>query len=80
MPATRDPGFYGTNDSTYYLSQSGRAWIVQSDDLGPDDPVPIDPERIPDGAVPVDELMTPDEAIGHMRRIESVSDERLIEN
>jgi hypothetical protein len=78
MPATSQPGFYGTDTETYYLAPSGRAWIVQSnDDLGTDEPI----ERsIPDDAIPVDDLLTIAERIEHLTRIESISDEELIED
>lgn len=27
------PGFYGTDWATYYVTESGRIWLVQSDDV-----------------------------------------------
>lgn len=73
-------GFYELyNVNVYYVTPSGRAWIVAScDDLGPD-PREIDPADIPDGVVPVDDLLTPEEAIGHVERIQEVSGEHLLE-
>lgn len=73
-------GFCGTDVETYYISPSGRAWIIQSeDDLGTDDPVEILASDIPDSATMVDGLMTPREAILQLRRIEAVSGEKLID-
>lgn len=78
-PTTLKSGFYGTNVETYYVTPTGRAWIVQSDDdLGTLDPVEIAADRLPSDARPVDDLVTPEEAIDHCRRIEAVSGEVLV--
>jgi hypothetical protein len=69
-------GFYGTDSETYYVADSGRAWIVQSvDDLGTQAPIEAD---LPGDARPCDELVTPDEAIEHLRRIEAEWSVKLI--
>jgi len=52
-------GFYGTDYATYYVSSSGRIWLVQSDD---DDPATL-PREISTwdwNAVPCDDLVGAD--------------------
>lgn len=77
---TRTTGFYGTDSEVYYVTSAGKAWIVSSeDDLGTQDPVEIKVADIPEAATLVNGLMTPREAITHLRRIEAVGEEKLIE-
>jgi hypothetical protein len=78
MPATRDPGFYGTDSETYYVTSHGRVWCVGSDGLGPDAPWEVKPRLLPREAIAVDHLLTPEEMVAHLRRIEGVSGEHLI--
>jgi hypothetical protein len=75
-PESTKPGFYGTDSGTYYVTPSGRAWVVQGDDLIE---YPREIEAVPAGALPVDGLMDPDQAVDFLRAIEYWSGETLIE-
>lgn len=78
MTTKLSTGFYATDTDTYYVTPSGRIWVVQSeDDLGTDAPVEV--REVPEGAIEADDLMTHDEAIEHCRRIEVEGGESLIE-
>jgi hypothetical protein len=76
MTATKPKcGFYANDTETYYVTPSGRIWIVTSEDDLPDVAERV---SMPDDATLVDELLTPDECVGYCRQIEAVSSEKLI--
>jgi hypothetical protein len=52
-------GFYATQDSTYYVAESGTIWVVQSDDR--DCPFRFRGEQLPAVAQPCGDLMTGEE-------------------
>lgn len=69
-------GFRATNDETFLIVPSGRAWIVSSPDF--DGIKEVDPADIPGDAVPADDLLTPDECLGYCRQVQEESGEQLI--
>lgn len=73
------PGFYGNDSQTVYVTPSGRAWCVQSDDL-------IDlPREWPggpgaiEGLRPCGDLIDVFEQLAYLRKIQAESGEVLIE-
>lgn len=73
MNATkRTGGFYATDEEVFYITPSGRSWIVASPDGGPD-PEEIKVSDIPEDATEVDNSLTGDEQAEYMRAVEVVS-------
>lgn len=76
--ATLKTGFYANDVDTFYVTPSGRAWLVGSDDDLPG-VKEIKPEDLPSDIEPADDILTPDEAIKHCEDIQAESGEILIE-
>jgi hypothetical protein len=73
---TNTTGFYATDTDVFYVTPSGRIFLVASDDSGSS---VEEMDEMPQGATPADSLLTPQECISHCRRVEVASGEKLIE-
>ncbi len=70
------PGFYANSADTFYVTPTGRMWLVASDD---DLPAVREVDEIETVDLSeVGSLLTPAECIGYCRQIEAASGEALL--
>jgi hypothetical protein len=76
MTTSKTSGFYGNGADLFYVTPTGRVWIVASVD---DSPGVTETDELPEDVENLDKMLTAQEAIDYCLQVQEESGEVLIE-